>query len=195
MSNTEKSLLHKEVMRRLAALEKGAFLAEGRLAASLITELPVWKNAQTVLLFLSTGYEIDTGPLFEAALSNGKHVYLPRVNGERMSFLRVYSADGPWQYGAFHIREPLTQRPEDSLSANSFPALIITPGAAFDHEGRRLGHGRGYYDRYFAELDGQGFSYTMLGLCMETQIVERVPVESWDKTMDVVWAGGKQVSR
>jgi 5-formyltetrahydrofolate cyclo-ligase len=194
MTDAAKSLLRKEIKQRLAALEPSAFLAEGRQAAACITSLPVWRRIPTVLLFLSTAREIDTSPLLEAALSCGKRVFAPRVEGERLCFLRVYDAQGPWQYGAFHIWEPITRREEDRLlgdfpARGNFPALIITPGAAFDREGRRLGHGRGYYDRFFAELDGQGVSYTTLGLCMASQLVERVPVEPWDKTMDGVCAG------
>jgi 5-formyltetrahydrofolate cyclo-ligase len=188
MTDAAKSLLRKEIKQRLAALDSSAFLAEGRQAAARITSLPIWERVPTVLLFLSTAREIDTSPLLEAALSCGKRVFAPRVEGERLCFLRVYDAQGPWQYGAFHIREPVTRREEDRLRSE-FPSLIITPGAAFDREGRRLGHGRGYYDRFFAELDRQGVSYSTLGLCMASQLVERVPVEVWDKTMDGMCAG------
>jgi 5-formyltetrahydrofolate cyclo-ligase len=200
MTNTAKSLLRKEIKQRLSSLDQSAFLAEGRQAAARITSLPIWERVSTVLLFLSTAREIDTGPLLETALSCGKRVFVPHVERERrerrelctrcerLCFLRVYDAKGPWQYGAFHIREPVTRREEDQLRGE-FPALIITPGAAFDRDGRRLGYGRGYYDRFFAELDGRGVDYSTMGLCMASQLVERVPVEPWDKTMDAVCAG------
>jgi 5-formyltetrahydrofolate cyclo-ligase len=189
MTNTAKSLLRKEIKQRLAALDQSSFLTEGRQAAARVTSLPIWGRVPTILLFLSTAREIDTSPLLEAALSCGKQVFAPHVEGERLCFLRVYDAKGSWQYGAFHIREPITRREDDRLRGE-FPALIITPGAAFDREGRRLGYGRGYYDRFFAELDGRGVDYSTMGLCMASQLVERVPVEPWDKTMDVVCAGG-----
>jgi 5-formyltetrahydrofolate cyclo-ligase len=57
---------------------------------------------------------------------------------------------------------------------------------AFDREGNRLGRGKGYYDRFFAELDAEGYRYITIGFCMETQVVPRLPRESWDKKMNAL---------
>ena len=146
--------------------------------------------------------EIDTAPLLEAALSDGKRVFVPRVVSDTpymtldapltqrgLCFFRVYGMDGPWHYGAYHIREPQTTRAEDRLGPEHFPALIIVPGMAFDREGRRLGHGRAYYDRFFAGLDARGLAYAAIGFCLEAQLVEYVPTDLHDKQMDVVCAG------
>jgi 5-formyltetrahydrofolate cyclo-ligase len=202
MIDTAKSLLRKEMNQRLVALPADAFYGEGVRGAALIQRLPLWKQCETVLLFLSTPDEIDTGTLLEAALSDGKRVFAPRVVPDTpgtapgaipvaqrcLRFFRVYGMDGPWQYGAYHIREPLTTRAEDCLGPEHFPALIIAPGMAFDRDGRRLGHGRAYYDRFFAELDTQGLAYTTIGFCLEAQLVERVPTDLYDKQMDMVCA-------
>ena len=74
-------------------------------------------------------------------------------------------------------------------AGGDFPTLVLTPGLAFDREGRRLGRGAGYYDRFFAELDKDSREYTALGLCMDFQIVEKVPVEPNDKKMDGLLTG------
>jgi 5-formyltetrahydrofolate cyclo-ligase len=66
---------------------------------------------------------------------------------------------------------------------------------AFDCEGRRLGHGRGYYDRFFAGLDVQGLAYATIGFCLKAQLVERVPTDLYDKQMDVVCVGEDIISR
>jgi 5-formyltetrahydrofolate cyclo-ligase len=88
--------------------------------------------------------------------------------------------------GGFGIREPEPD-PALALKPEHFPALVITPGLAFDRRGRRLGRGRGFYDRFFAALDSG--AYTALGLCMDAQLVPEVPVEGHDKTMDAVLTG------
>jgi 5-formyltetrahydrofolate cyclo-ligase len=103
--------------------------------------------------------------------------------------------------GGFGIREP---EPKTALMPEDFPVLVITPGLAFDRRGRRLGRGRGFYDRFFAELDSgclgplsadRAFFYTALGLCMEAQLVPEVPAEDHDKTMDLVLAGNSLFSK
>jgi 5-formyltetrahydrofolate cyclo-ligase len=221
MIDTAKLLMRKKMKRRLGALLSNVFYDEGVRGASFIQRLPLWKQYKTVLLFLSMPDEIDTVPLLEAAFSEGKRVFAPRVvpdtvplleaalsEGKRIAprvvpdmpnpiplthrslcFFRVYGMNGPWHYGAYHIREPLTTRAEDRLGSEHFPALIIVPGMAFDREGRRLGHGRGYYDRFFAELDAMGLTYATIGFCLEAQLVERVPTDLYDKQMDMVCTG------
>jgi 5-formyltetrahydrofolate cyclo-ligase len=141
--------------------------------------------------------EIDTGPFFFKAEADGKSVFVPRIEGERLSFYRYIRPGGPrtaLRQGGFGIREP---EPETPLAPGDFPALVLTPGLAFDRWGCRLGRGRGFYDRFFAGLDagclggppGRAHSYTAVGLCIGAQMVPEVPAEDHDKTMDLVLAG------
>jgi 5-formyltetrahydrofolate cyclo-ligase len=155
-----------------------------------------WRDADTVLLFLSAPGEIETDPLLDLALRQGKRVFLPKVEGEIARFFRVSSADGPWQTGAFGIREPLI---EDPALSEEFPprngetsgtaVVLVTPGMAFDRQGNRMGHGKGYYDRFFARLDSLGLPYVAIAFCLEQQIIPQVPTESWDKRMDAICTG------
>jgi 5-formyltetrahydrofolate cyclo-ligase len=178
---------------RLADLSREAYILEGAAAAKL--PVPGWEQYPSVLLFLSLKTEIDTGPLLEAAFAGGKKVFLPRVEGPAESFsaecsalrfYRIESLAGPWRKGPFGIREPAAGLP---LGPEDFPALIFTPGLAFDLQCRRLGRGGAYYDRFFAGLDSGGFEYTAIGLCLDCQIVEAVPVEARDKRMDGILSG------
>jgi 5-formyltetrahydrofolate cyclo-ligase len=155
------------------------------LKACGIKDLSCWSRHSTILLFLSTTYEIDTNPLLETAFSCQKDVFIPKIIDNKMCFFQINSPSGPWEEGIFHIREPLMN--SAPLKSVHFPCLIMTPGIAFDKNGNRLGRGKGYYDRFFAETDDQNLPYFSLGLCMEAQIVAEVPIESWDKKMDAVW--------
>jgi 5-formyltetrahydrofolate cyclo-ligase len=155
-----------------------------------------------MLIFLSIRREIDTLPLLEGALEGGKRVFAPRLEGEKLVFYRIRSAAGPWERGPFGIREPgrdtagafppvspQASGREAPLLAADFPALILVPGLAFDYAGRRLGRGRGYYDRFLAELEAAGRPYRTLGLCTGCQLVPEVPVDGWDKKMDCLCTG------
>jgi 5-formyltetrahydrofolate cyclo-ligase len=133
-------------------------------------------------------YEIDTTPLLERAFYDGKDVFVPKIIDDKLQFFQIFEHDlnGQWETGAFSIREPRDADSRNALSPGHFPCLVITPGLAFDRNGDRLGRGKGYYDRFFAELDAQNLPYFSVGLCMPAQIVERVPTKPCDKRMDVV---------
>jgi 5-formyltetrahydrofolate cyclo-ligase len=139
---------------------------------------------KTVLLFLSTKDEIDTKPLIQAAFEDKKVVFVPKVIENDLHFFRIADLSG-LELGAFNIREP---RGGVKLTDQDFPACIIAPGLAFDRNGRRLGRGKGYYDRFFTEIDRKGLPYLSIGLCSVEHIVDEVPSTAFDKKMDAVIA-------
>jgi 5-formyltetrahydrofolate cyclo-ligase len=59
------------------------------------------------------------------------------------------------------------------------------PGVAFTPDGRRLGHGRGYYDRLLPQLTR---AYR-LGLCFPFQLLDDLPTDENDVKMEEVIAG------
>jgi len=61
-------------------------------------------------------------------------------------------------------------------------AVILVPGLAFDSSGRRLGRGRGYYDRFLAAHP----DIYKIGVCFDFQKVPEVPVDAYDVAVDVV---------
>jgi 5-formyltetrahydrofolate cyclo-ligase len=194
---TPKQELRRALRKQLADTPPEVFAEEGRRAAEHMASYQPWRDADTVLLFLSAPGEIATDPLLDLAFRQGKQVFLPKVTGDVARFFRVLSADGPWDTGAFGIREPRSADPE---RGEEFPPpgggtdgkaiVLVTPGMAFDRQGNRMGHGKGYYDRFFARLDGLGLPYVAVALCLEQQIIPRVPTESWDKKMDAICTGG-----
>jgi 5-formyltetrahydrofolate cyclo-ligase len=177
-----KERLRREIKGVLAGLSPEEFRNEGSKAAAVLRQAPFWERYKTVLLFLSLKSEIDTFPLLETALKDGKKVFAPRTEGVCIRFYRVSSTRGPWRHGGFGIREPAEA--DGALDEGDFPALIVTPGLAFDRRGRRLGRGGGCYDRFFAELDKAGRKYCAIGFCLEAQIKAEVPVEKQDKAVN-----------
>jgi 5-formyltetrahydrofolate cyclo-ligase len=141
-----------------------------------------WTRYETVLLFLSMKDEVDTEPLIKAAFEDKKVVFVPKIIEDSLHFFRISKLTG-FETGAFGIREP---KDGVELTDVDFPACIVTPGVAFDVGGGRLGRGKGYYDRFFAELDLKGLPYLAVGLCSWERIVEETPSTALDKKMDAV---------
>ncbi|MDR2738949.1 MAG: 5-formyltetrahydrofolate cyclo-ligase [Treponema sp.] len=190
-----KQELRRTLRKQLAEFPPELFQSEGNRAAKFMAGFPAWENASTVLLFLSAPGEIETAPLLNLAFKQGKKVFLPKVEGEAARFFRITSAAGPWQTGAFGIREPLIagpELPEEFPSRSEWtenPVPMVVPGMAFDRQGNRIGHGKGYYDRFFAKLEGLRIPCVKVALCLEQQMIKRVPTESWDKKMDAICTG------
>jgi len=185
---SSKEILREEIKKRLKNTSPGEFNSQGEKAAALLKTSSIWASYKTIFIFLSMKAEIETQSLLEAALSEGKKVFAPRVEEDKLVFYPVQSALGPWRKGPFGIKEPPDGKPveEGTSAAGIYPALLITPGLAFDREGRRLGRGRGYYDRFLAELDNKGKPYHAMGLCMDFQLVEKVPAEEYDKKVQSI---------
>lgn len=65
--------------------------------------------------------------------------------------------------------------------------LVIVPGVAFTVQGHRLGHGRGYYDKFLTKLSQtQPRPFITVALSLKEQIVDKVPVGSNDVVIDYI---------
>jgi 5-formyltetrahydrofolate cyclo-ligase len=61
------------------------------------------------------------------------------------------------------------------------PKIIIVPGLGFTSDGKRLGRGKGFYDRYLEHS-----SVIKIGIGFEMQIEEDIPTDPHDVKMDFV---------
>lgn len=59
--------------------------------------------------------------------------------------------------------------------------LMLLPGLAFTKEGRRLGYGGGYYDRYLSACKVCPY---LIGLSFSCQVAEELPREPFDYQVD-----------
>lgn len=141
-------------------------------AGAVLAAWDIWRTAERVCAYVAMGAE----PVVLNPWPHGKKVALPRVVGEGLS-LHLVEADDELHRGAFGICEPAENSPASGISFD----LILVPGLAFDRKGARLGRGRGYYDRFLATATG-----LRVGVCQDFQIVDSVPCEAHDLTMDFV---------
>ena len=133
--------------------------------------MPEYKSAHTVLFFASFRTEVDTAPMIRRALTFGKRVVLPKVEGAELALLEIADFDNDVAPGAWGIPEP---RGSTSVTLDEID-LIVVPGAVFDERGNRLGYGAGFYDKLLP-----AFKKMTVALAFEIQIVSAVPVELHD---------------
>ncbi len=130
--------------------------------------------AGNILMYHSLPDELSTLE-FIAKWNGRKRFFLPRVNGVNLEILPYDSQR--LALGSFHIEEPTG----DDVTSIDEIELVVTPGVAFDRRGGRLGRGRGYYDRLLASTRA-----VKVGVGYDFQLVDEVPVEPHDVTMDAV---------
>ena len=172
----------RELRKKIRALN-AQFTPEQRAAESarLMAALeahPAFRAADTVMLFAALPDEPDTLPLLER-WQDRKQLLLPLVVGENMMEVRTFRGLDSLRRGAFDILEPTgpaytTYRRID---------LIVVPGMAFDAKGRRLGRGKGFYDRFLIHPD---LSARKIGICFPHQFVSSVPTDDFDVPVDEV---------
>jgi 5-formyltetrahydrofolate cyclo-ligase len=135
---------------------------------------------KTLAAYMPIRSEVDPLPIIAWAFRNGIAVALPAVVDPTTIVFRRYREPDILDAGRFGTLHP-------SASAEILrPDLVILPMTAFDRRGRRLGHGRGFYDRAMARLAVGGLRPLLVGVAFAVQEVEAIPAEGHDIHMDRV---------
>ena len=83
-----------------------------------------------------------------------------------------------WEAGVYGIRTPILTK--SRLLAPEELDLVLVPCTAFDAACRRVGMGKGYYDRYLPRCQNA----VTLGVAFEVQRVERAAADPHDRQLD-----------
>lgn len=131
--------------------------------------------ARRVMVYLSLPEEADTWGIARELLSRGAEVAAP-VTGAgpgEMEAHRVESLERV-RRGRFGMPEPFpgsVPMPPEAFD------LVVVPGLAFSKDGKRIGYGGGYYDRYLPRLSAEAAT---VGLAYGFQVVPAIPGEPHD---------------
>mmetsp|Transcript_7599 Transcript_7599/g.23042 ORF Transcript_7599/g.23042 Transcript_7599/m.23042 type:complete len:121 (+) Transcript_7599:395-757(+) len=97
-----------------------------------------------------------------------------------------------WRRNSWGIPEPPVDDPsrKNALDDDELD-LVIVPGVAFDSTGGRLGHGKGFYDRFLSTMKERRNEHQLkmpavIGLALIEQIVPEVPVAENDFILDSI---------
>jgi len=134
-----------------------------------------FKSAHTILFYYSKGSEVETKEMMEEALLEGKRILLPKVRGREIYLGEIKDLEKDVEKGRFGILEPKeTSKKTTPREIN----LVILPGIAFDLKGRRIGYGKGYYDRFLKKFPR---TTPLIGLAYDFQVVNSLPGKRHDR--------------
>ncbi len=177
--NDLRSFLRKKIIEIPAA---GKIQESSKIADRLFA-LPEWKNNNLVFAFLSMEQEVQTEVILKKIQEEGKTLALPRMHGETIAFHMVSSLDTSiLDMHPFGVQEPKASLPV-AIPSEANHALIVTPGLGFTSDGRRIGRGKGYYDRYI----GKYRKYLdIVAVAFDCQMVQSIPTEIFDEPVPVL---------
>ena len=161
--------------------------SKSKLDSSLLRILSNFLKRQSGLWTSYRPYKFEADP--QCSIEEIKWIY-PRITENKLSFYTLSSKE-PWEVSSFGIEEPAL------IDANKVKidqiSGFIVPGVAFDREGGRLGHGRGYYDAYFHKVmdklsnRGDFNNIPKIGVAYSVQVcVEPIPMEEHDIKVNTI---------
>ena len=141
------------------------------------------QEAEAIMFYVPLDEEVDTMPLLRETLAKGKSVVIPWVDRKSGSLLPVEIRDPSHDLtrGTYGVLEPKTKLVHPFNTARL--SAVLVPGLAFDRRGRRLGRGRGYYDRFLKTLPG---SVRGFGLAFDFQVLDLIPASDSDICVDQI---------
>jgi len=160
-----------------------------KLSANLLNELITLQShneslqAKTTIsigCFCPVGFEPRWN--VQSGFTNLKHVawHLPIYSQTQMKFVNVgnnFEKISKWGTGS------VDQRDFDKSEHIQSLDVMIVPGVVFDHRLMRMGRGKGYFDRYFANHVSE---IIKIGVCFDMQVVDQIESDDHDVAMDIV---------
>ena len=171
----KKKALRKSVTTRVKLLPGAYRAAASRSIAEQVLASGEYRAAKRIFLYIGMPTEPDTAGIIEAALSDGKDVYVPKcISRTEMLAVRIKST-ADLVPGAYGIPEPTDL--SETIGPDTID-LILVPCVSAWTDGRRLGHGAGYYDRFL-----KGNADKTLCLCFRKALSPDIPTDENDVRM------------
>ncbi|KAI9363294.1 5-formyltetrahydrofolate cyclo-ligase [Pilaira anomala] len=189
-----KKQLRKDMASRLEKLSKQELETQSAQLFQKLQELESFKKSKNISIYISMPTcEIMTNNIILHLLNSDKNCFIPRCTKNTMDMVKITSVSDfeSLPLNRWNIPEPpLDQKRENALDDAGLD-LILVPGVAFDKNKSRIGHGKGYYDRYIKKCNAWSEEHgkqppKLVALALNEQIVPvgTIPLEETDQTLD-----------
>ena len=174
----DKSQARSEVKRRLAAMGAEEKRCADALIERIASDYVLMRGYNNVCIYNALPSEVATAGIVARLMSAGVKICMPKVCGADMSLIYIDNVTRCEQ-GAFGINEPVGEQ----ISASSARLdAVITPMLAYTDGKGRIGKGKGYYDRFFADI-GRA---ERIGIAYGIQYIGGVKLDGFDVPMDTI---------
>lgn len=165
MKNDHKSDFRKTCLKKLEFQSLFQKYYKNKIIVKKLKKVIEKEKAKNILLYVPLGIEVDVNPLIkELRRDTNINIYVPFMEG--MSF-KLVKYRLPLHKKRFGIKEP-----NNSFLKPKKIDMAIVPVVGVDAIYKRIGFGKGMYDRFF---DGLNYSptliFTQLILCKSQEIL------------------------
>lgn len=168
----------KEAKQRIAVLTSEEKVNKSRKVFLSILDCGLIKDYKLLFCYISTADEVSTEAIIDNAEERDIKIAVPCIYGDKMYAIKYFGKETLTQ-NKYGIYEP---KFDDAKIAIFEDAVVLVPLLGFDENMNRLGHGKGFYDRFFAENP----NCTKIGLAFEEQKFDKVIHDRFDVQMDYI---------
>ncbi len=173
----QKSEIRLKLKQNRAALPDQTRLLYSETISEQLLSLEEMMGARTVFIYISYASEVYTHNLIDRLLIQGKTLAVPNIINRDYMIASPFSTWDDLETDSYGILTPITVQQQ----TGDFD-VAITPGLGFTSTGHRMGLGKGYYDKWFANNNVQN----KIALAFEKQLVDYLPIEDTDIPVDMI---------
>ncbi|KAG6334713.1 hypothetical protein ID866_4373 [Astraeus odoratus] len=206
MLRANKRALRKAMKATLGELSETDIQSQSQAIAAKVMALPAFQNCRTISCYLSmpTAEVQTTALIMKIIADKSKKLFVPTIDSveDRMDFVRLYDEEDfqTLPIGLWGIPQPTARwknEKRQSILDNAADNLdvILLPGkslygVAFDRSLSRLGHGKGYYDKFLSSYitAARQPRPLLVALALQQQLLDTglVPITDSDWKVDMV---------
>ena len=144
------------------------------------------ENAQNIMIFMDMKTEVKITKLLE--LYPKKNFFISKITNSKNREMKI---------NKYNKNELILHKfgYYESSSNNFYDEeildVVIVPALAFDSKKNRIGFGGGYYDTFLEKVRKKNNKVLFIGVCYDFQIIDSVPTEKHDVTLDFVVSESK----
>ena len=144
------------------------------------------ENVQNIMIFMDMKTEVKITKLLE--LYSKKNFFISKITNSKNREMKI---------NKYNKNELILHKfGYYESSSNDFYDekildVVIVPALAFDSKKNRIGFGGGYYDTFLEKVRMKNNKALFIGVCYDFQIIDSVPTEKHDVTLDFVVSESK----
>ena len=144
------------------------------------------ENVQNIMIFMDMKTEVKITKLLE--LHPKKNFFISKITNSKNREMKI---------NKYNKNELILHKfGYYESSSNDFYDeeildVVIVPALAFDSKKNRIGFGGGYYDTFLEKVRQKNNKALFIGVCYDFQIIDSVPTEKHDITLDFVVSESK----